>query len=285
MTPSPQTATHRGVDGAAIAVESTSSTPGVLFIHANGFCKELWRPVAGRSAVATSSGWVAIDQRGHGDSEVGAPPYLWDTVARDVVAILDPLGRPPIGVGHSSGGAALARAEILAPGSFDRLVLIEPILPPPPFERRDIPLASGAERRRSTFPDRDAARQRFADGPFGRWTAEELDLYVDHGFRATDDGWTLKCAPEVEADYYREGYNVDTWDRLGEIGSAVTIIVGADSDSHQEPYLSQLVDRFHDADLIVLDGVGHLAPMEQPAAVAEAIDRAAGGGIDEASAG
>ncbi len=272
MTPRLLTGTHSGVDGAQIAVEGSSERPGLVFVHANGFCKELWRPVAARSAVAASGGWAALDQRGHGDSDVGSPPYLWDTSARDALAVLASLGGPRLGVGHSSGAACVARAEVLEPGTFDRLVLIEPILFPPPHGRRDIPLAQGAERRRRAFVSRDAARERYAGGAMRAWSPESLDLYVDHGFRQTEDGWSLKCAPEVEADYFREGNNVDTWDRLPEIQADVTIVVGSDSDSHQDPYLSLLVERFDDADLVVLEGLGHLAPMEAPDVVATTID-------------
>jgi pimeloyl-ACP methyl ester carboxylesterase len=273
MTPrSIRTWTRRGSDDTDIAVEGVvDGPPDVVYVHATGFCKELWRPVA--EAVADRRpdvGWVSIDQRGHGHSGRGSPPYLWDHLARDVLAVVEE-GSRPLGVGHSSGGAALARAEILAPGTFSGLVLIEPIVFPPPFERRDIHLAQGAERRRGSFPDHASARERFADGPFGGWRTDVLDLYVDHAFAPDDHGLVLRCAPEVEADFYREGSNHDTWDHLDEIAVPVVLVAGARSDSHREPYLSLLRDRFAAAELVVLPGLGHLAPMEDPDAVASVV--------------
>jgi pimeloyl-ACP methyl ester carboxylesterase len=192
-------------------------------------------------------------------------------LALDLVAVVERLEGPVVGVGHSSGGAALARTEILRPGTFERLVLIEPIIFPGPYERREIPRAVGAERRRRSFRSRDAAWERFATGPFKAWDRRVLDQYVEHGFIETDEGWTLRCDPGVEAEIYREGSNVDTWEYLDTIRCPVRIVCGSDSDTHQPPYLDELTDRFPNAHLVVLDGVGHLAPMEAPERIAETI--------------
>lgn len=270
------TSRRRGFDGVEVALEgSTDATDLDLFlVHATGFCKELWRPVVVPLLHDDDSlAWMSMDQRGHGGSGSGRPPYEWDLLARDVLAVVG-TGRPRVAVGHSSGGAAIARAEILRPGSFGELVLIEPIIFPPPFGRRDIPLAIGAERRRASFPDRTTARRRFAAGPFGTWKPEALDLYVDHAFADRDGELSLRCKPDVEADFYREGANHDTWDRLEEIGVPVTLVVGELSDSHTEPFVGLLRDQFRGADLVVVPGVGHLAPMEEPEAIASVIEGA-----------
>jgi pimeloyl-ACP methyl ester carboxylesterase len=245
-----------------------------VYVHATGFCKELWIPVVRRVDMAMDadvSSALLLDQRGHGDSIPFTGPLLWDLVARDVVAALDDVPHPIVGVGHSGGGAAIARAEILSPGTFSMMILIEPIVWPPPFERRDLHLAVNAEKRRSTFLSRDAAKQRFSTGPFSAWDDEVLALYVDHAFHQADGGWTLKCEPSVEAETFRQAANVDTWDRLHEIECPVVVLSGEHSDSHQDPYRSLLVGRFSDATSQVVAGVGHLAPMEAPALIGDLI--------------
>ncbi len=267
MTESPSTVAFTGADPAET---------DVVVVHATGFCKEvlvpMMRPVQAENPALRVT-W--LDQRGHGESAPHPGPFDWDALARDVLVVLDGAGQP-VGIGHSSGGAAIARAEILAPGTFSQLILIEPIIFPPPYERRDIPLAAGAERRRRSFSSRDDARERFGAGPFADWDPEVLRLYVDHGFAQTEDGWTLRCEPWVEADFYREGSNVDTWDRLDQISCSVTVVTGARSDSHQDPYLGSLLNQFARADLVILDELGHLAPMEGPeivgACIASVID-------------
>jgi pimeloyl-ACP methyl ester carboxylesterase len=266
------TSTHRTRDGTDIACEGSSDQPSdAFFVHATGFCKELWRPVVD-ALNAEPISWAAMDQRGHGGSAVTRPPYRWDLLAHDVIDVVG--SRRPVGVGHSSGGAAIARAEAIRPGTFSALVLIEPIISPPPYARREIALATGAEKRRAVFADRRTARERFGRGPFGAWDPVVLDLYVEYGFVADDDGIRLACPPEVEADFYREGFNHDTWDRIGDIAVPVTIVAGARSDSHQQPYLSSLGRRFGSPEMIVVPDRGHLVPMEDPRSVADIVDRA-----------
>lgn len=267
-----QTSTRRARSGLPIAIEHGGPDAPVeaFFVHATGFCKELWRPIVDEiSGGRDAPSWMSMDQRGHGASGRGEPPYRWHLLATD---ILDVIGSDrPVGIGHSSGGAAIAMAEVMRPGTFAELVLIEPVIPPPPFERRDIPLADVAERRRSSFPDRRGARERFARGPLASWDPVVLDLYIDHGFVEDRDGIHLACPPDVEADFYREGSNHDTWDHVPDIDVPVTIVAGERSRSHPEPYLSELAGRFRDPELVVVPGRGHLVPMEAPSAIADVV--------------
>jgi pimeloyl-ACP methyl ester carboxylesterase len=247
-----------------------------LFVHATGFCKEVWQPVIDQVASEPFS-WMSMDQRGHGDSDSGTLPNDWDFLARDVIDVLDDrVG--VIGVGHSSGGGVIARAEAFRPGLFRHLVLIEPIIFPPPFQRMDGPMSDGTRRRRRAFPSRDTAFERFASGPFGLWTPDALAAYIDHGFHATDGGWELKCDPEVEADFYAEGLNHDTWDRVGTIEVPVTLVAGDGSNTHPKPYLDALASRFREVEVVVVTGVGHLVPMEDPGSIARIVERVIAGG-------
>lgn len=263
-----------GHDGFPIAVEGTAhAVPDVLYVHANGFCKELWRPIAGSVAARhPHTTWLSMDLRGHGESGRGSPPYQWHPLALDILAVVGSGTSGSVGVGHSMGAASLARAEILAPGTFRTLVLVEPILFPPPHGRANIPIADIAQHRRRAFPDRDAARLRFgSSGAFSTWVPEILDLYVDHGWGPGEEGWTIRCEPTVEADYYREGNNVDTWDHLAAIDTDVILMAGETSETHRGSYLADLVDQFPRADLVVVEGAGHLVPMEEPMTVAAVV--------------
>jgi pimeloyl-ACP methyl ester carboxylesterase len=243
-----------------------------LFVHATGFCKETLLPVVSElTATFGRFDVMLMDQRGHGASTPHDGPFDWNSLSEDVLEVLEDARPGIVGVGHSSGAAALARAEILAPGTFANLILIEPIVFPGPYEVRDIPLSISAERRRRSFVSRDAAWSRFHDGPFSGWDETALDLYVDHGFHATEDGWTLRCEPETEAEFYRQASNIDTWDRLCEIRCPVTVVAGGQSTTHIDPFLGMVVGQFAKADVVVLPGLGHLGPMENPTSVAASI--------------
>lgn len=264
-----------GVDGIHIATASGGDGRlDALFVHATGFCKEIWAPVIAAMTTDPFS-WLSMDLRGHGDSSTGEFPHHWDLLGGDVLGVAD--GRTGlVGVGHSCGGAALARAEVAQPGSFRHLVLIEPIIFPTPAHRTYGPMSLVARKRRAVFASREAARERFATGPFSRWTDASLDSYLDGGFAQTDQGFELKCTPEVEADYYAEGSNHDTWDLIGSIEIPITLIVGEYSETHREPFISLLTERFQHVEYILLEDVGHLVPMEDPGAIAELVDRVVG---------
>lgn len=248
--------------------------PGlILLVHATGFCKETWDPVTAHLADLSA---IAIDQRGHGGSTVGEPPFDWWDLGHDVLAVVDAFAitRPTIGVGHSSGGTALAMAEVLGPGTFDHLVLIEPITAPGPYGPADNhPLVTGARKRQSTFASLDEAEQRFRGrGPFARWTDGALSAYLQFGTVPDPDGGRrLACPPDIEAEFYRAATTHAAWERLPEITCPVTLVVGEDSDSHPPDFVERLADRFQNCSTTVIEEATHFVPMEKPTEVARLI--------------
>jgi pimeloyl-ACP methyl ester carboxylesterase len=259
-------------DGIPLSVAVRSGDgPGAFFVHATGFCKETWLPVVDRLPGITA---ILLDQRGHGASGTSEPPFDWWDLGNDIHEVLGDAADHPIGVGHSSGGAAMAMAEITRPGTFPALVLIEPIILPPPFVRgEDNPLTMQALRRRRDFESIDSAFESFRGrGPFAQWTNESLRLYVEHGTVETADGGrTLACPPEIEAEFYRAATAHGAWDRLGEIGCPVTVVVGEHSNSHPPGFATRLTEQFGDAELVTVPAATHFVPMEKPDAVAEAV--------------
>jgi len=263
--------TFTSSDGLPIATTITPGEPRVLFAHATGFCKETWGQVAD---LLPGTGTLALDQRGHGDSGIADPPFDWWDLGRDVLTVIDAAGwGRPTGVGHSSGAASLVMAELLAPGTFEALLLIEPIIFPPPYARYEtLPLAVAALRRRASFPSRDAALQGFRGrGPFARWTDWALEAYVDGGFRDDGGEWVLKCRPEVEAECYWAATLHGAWDRLGEVACPAIVVGGEDSDSHPAAFLREQAERLGDSRTEIIAGATHFVPMEKPDAVARMI--------------
>ena len=72
--------------GAQVALHDLGGDgPPVLLTHANGFCGQMWQPVA-RELGSVAHCW-ALDFRGHGDSVSGPDEdYHWDGMADDVLA-------------------------------------------------------------------------------------------------------------------------------------------------------------------------------------------------------
>ena len=252
----------------------------MLAVHATGFCKELWGPVA---QLLRPHLVVAPDQRGHGDSSTPAPPYDWWDLGRDVLAVVAGCGlERPAGLGHSSGAAALVMAELLHPGTFSCLALVEPIIFNfPPARVEDFPMTQAALRRRRSFPSPEAAVEALRGrGAFAGWDEAVLALYAAHGLRPEGEAWVLKCAPAIEAEFYRGAPAHGAWSRLHEVACPVLLLAGAASDSHPAAFMEEMRARFGGARLEVVPGVGHFVPMERPEALAALVapwfDREAG---------
>ena len=244
----------------------------VAFSHATSFCGAVWDPIVGR----IGGEHLVWDQLGHGSSPPISGPFDWWDFGADVAKRIANVDGPLLGVGHSMGGAALVMAELLAPGSFDYLVLIEPILLPPPFAPRDTEVARAAERRRATFPSLIEARRHLrSKPPFMSWDEVAFEGYLREGFRPTGDGAevTLSCPPEAEAEIYRAAFAHGVWSRLGEVTVPTLVIAGALSDTHDQTFIRELASRFPSAGFEIVTGVGHFLPMERPDLVADRVRR------------
>jgi pimeloyl-ACP methyl ester carboxylesterase len=104
-------------------------SPTGLFLHGGGQTRHSWRGAA-RCLGATSMRAVAVDQRGHGDSDwVADGAYAFADYADDVLAlateIRDRFGSGTIAVGASLGGLAALIGELNRPGALEGLVLVD----------------------------------------------------------------------------------------------------------------------------------------------------------------
>jgi len=270
---------ERGVEIALLDFDGPG--PLALAHHANGFCKGMWAEVA--ELLRGQLRVIAMDARGHGDSSrpEGPEAYRWHDFAADFAAVAARLageaGYPlALGMGHSLGGTALLGAESLAPGHFERLLLLDPVTPPPgapaPPERAAHVegMASKALRRRADWPSRAEARAWFEERSlFDGWRPEALDLYVLDGLRdRVDGGVELKCPAAVEAATFSQGGGVDllSWVR----GLAPpTLWLWAERGNFPVPYYEVLAASMRAARVERIT-TGHLIPMERPDLVADA---------------
>lgn len=248
----------------------------LLLGHATGFCKETWRPVVRElRTLGVDAPIVAWDAAGHGAAAPYGPDEGWWRFGTDLVALIDrlkPTGRL-VGVGHSMGGAAVTMAEVLRPGTFEALVLIEPVIMPPPYDTMpEFPLALKAAKRRGYFPSRDAARARYRMKTlFARWDALAFDGYLEGGLVDADDGVVLSCAPATEADVFAGSADHALFERLDEVGVPVRLVISDDPGTGLIETMHQLPHRIPNVTTSYLAGQNHLVVMERPALVAREI--------------
>lgn len=263
----------------------------VVLVHATGFVAGVWQPLA-EALRAAGYHPIAYDQRGHGDSDKPPTGYSFDSLAEDLRQILAALELPTaVGIGHSGGATAVALRAADHPGSFDRAVLIEPIV----FPNHDIPAArtdhadsmvNRTLKRRSVWPSRDDLFASYhTRPPFNTWRADILRTYIDQGTTQREDGQVeLKCPPAIEARVYDNSLNVDPWPHLRRLSIPALIIRGEHSEPVGPNQGAAIRDALPRGELLTIPDIGHFVPMDRPEVVERAVldflarTRPAGGG-------
>jgi pimeloyl-ACP methyl ester carboxylesterase len=255
-----------GVLLAVHELHGSAGQPTLLVAHATGFHGRCYPALA-----AHLEGFhvIGFDFRGHGDTPAPDEPVDWQGYGDDAEAMAASFRTPVAAFGHSMGGAALLMAAHRSPSLFTRLVLFEPIVFPAPRDGTPSPMVNGALRRRTTFPSVEEAIANYASKPpMSTFTADSLDGYVRHGFRAGDDGVSLKCAPQHEAATYLTGGMHRTWDVLGEIHTPVLVIAGRTDAMAPSQIAAGVAERLPNGHYAQVDVMDHFGPMTHPAEVA-----------------
>ena len=182
------------------------SNPPLLMLHATGLCAWPWKPIA--RALAENYHVLALDQRGHGDTDRSDKGYRFEYAGEDLAAIVDAMNlASPRVIGHSSGGLATIIAANLLPNRFDKVVLVETRVSNEVAEVPSQDLARRAERtrmKRAVWDSRDAMFDAYRTrAAFKDWEDEPYRQFIEGGTQLLEDGRAqLKCHPETEATFY-----------------------------------------------------------------------------------
>ena len=264
-------------------------TRPVLFLHATGFTRGVWRPTAG--ALGDVCRPIALDLRGHGATRTSLPAAGWTEMAEDVEQLAAAEGWSSLViVGHSLGGGVgilLARAR---PDLVDALVLVEaPLRAPTGGGGGDggnaNQMVEVALRRRYEWPSREAAAAHLrARSPYDSWTPEVFAGFVDAGLRAVGGDGTvqLACARETEAAVFTGSATGELWAALPELECPVWIGRGTGSRGLGSTTAPEAASQPRRVFEWVAEGAGHFVPLERPEWV-EAMVREALGVLDGAS--
>ncbi|MEO6987750.1 MAG: alpha/beta hydrolase [Aquihabitans sp.] len=261
-------------DGVDLALHDLGGDgPPLLIAHATGFCAGAYRPLA-QKLTDHHHVW-ALDFRGHGDSTLPDGLLSWEGMTDDVLAVVDALDAGPIpAFGHSMGGACLLAAERRRPGTFSTAFVFEPIIFPQVFvdmSTTDNPLSISAARRRPSFASRAEALARYASRPpLGRFRADVLWNYVEHGFREAADGTvTLKCSPETEAATFLAP-GKPAVEQMDIVATPTVVAFGTRDASPGPADMAPLVaDALPNGTPYRYEHLSHFGPFEDPDSIAE----------------
>ncbi len=278
MADGPRSHVVRSGDVAIHVVDHGGDGAPLVTVHGTGLVARVWDVMVPH--LAPQFRVLAVDRRGHGQSDKPATGYQLDELVPDYEAVVRALGLGrPAALGHSSGASSLGVAAGRRRELFSRVAMVDPIIFPRidrtqgPTLAKQLNLVERTAKRRGEWPTAAAMFDDLRTKPvFARWRPEALSAYVRHGARERDDGTVaLQCSPALEASMYQHDGAIDLFDEMARITVPVLVVRGAETDRLPRANAERAVSMMRDARLIEMPGVTHFAPMEDPAGVARLV--------------
>ena len=205
---------------------------------------------------------IALDQRGHGESEWAEPPaYGTEDFTGDLLALMDALGLARMAlIGHSMGGHNAMTFAAWHPDRVSALVIVDS-RPAIPAERLQVMHARGRRLPRA-HPSEDAAVQAFRLLP--RETVAD-PAFLAHlaraGMTRRNGGWGWRFDPATHGNRQP----VDAWPLVSRITAPTLIVRGGNS-----PVLTpDMADRLHAliprSTLVTIPDAYHHLTLDRPA--------------------
>ena len=216
---------------------------------------------------------LALDQRGHGDSDAAPDAdYGVATMAGDLAAFVDTLGLGTLTLlGLSMGGrVAIAYAGGHA-ARVERLVIVDigPEIGLLGLDRIRELMAGAPERLQSEEQAIEYARR---GSP--RYAESDLRHRVVHGLRRQADGTLTWKYDKAFRDMMRVGGRRDTidlWEPLGHITCPTLLVRGVESDILSPEVAKKMLQRLPDGRLVEVEGAGHTVPGDRPVEFARVV--------------
>ncbi len=249
------------------------AAPPLVLLHGITGHARTWDTLA--VALAADRRVIALDQRGHGDSDP-APDgdYTVAAMSDDLGAFTDALGLPTFSLlGLSMGGRVAMGFAGAHPSRVERLVIVDiaPDIHPPGMARIRTMIANAPEAIES---EEWAVETAMAANP--RADVGELRHRIKHALRREPDGTlTWKYARDLREMMRRGGRRepMDLWERLTHISCPTLLVRGAESDVLSAELAQRVIAALPDGRLVEVPEAGHTVPGDQPAAFVDVARR------------
>ena len=231
----------------------------LLFLHGVGGGHHAWEhqvPYFGKLGYP-SHAW---DQPGYGHSPT-VEPYDLEHVSASLARLIESLGDEPVVlVGHSMGGLIAQETYVRYPQLVKALALC---FTSPAF-------AGG---------DSDFAKQFIAAriGPLDQGKSmAEIAARVDADHGAATRSWREQIMAGVPPETYRKAVHLlTTFDRrkeLADIKVPTLLVAGSDDKTAPPAVMERMGQKIPGAEYVLLEGCGHLGPLDQPDAFNAALE-------------
>lgn len=246
--------------GLRLNYRQTGDGPPVVLLHPVGMRLEFWNDVAVR--LAKDHCVIAVDMRGHGNSDASDAPFSLDDLASDIVELLEERKLPPaIVVGCSMGGMVAMGMALLAPQLVSGLVVSN--------TNHAID-----ENGRVVMQQRaQAARENFRvtiPPTIERWFAPAFRSAYPSRVRQVQD-WLLANDPEIVAKSWEAIAGLNYGERLKNVACPVAALAGELDPASPPATMKRVAAAFPHGVYREIGGAGHFAPIERPDAFVEAV--------------
>ena len=257
------------------------AAPPVVMLHGLNVQCHTWDPIA--REVAADRHVIAMDMRGHGDSDWAQSGYRVRSMARDVHGLIDALGLGPVDlVGHSAGVRVAIAVAGEKPETVRRLAL---------SDAGPANSAAGAVAMRDFiqattnlrgFRNEDEARK-FYLGFHPEWREDFIDLHVRYQLRRN---WAGKLVPKADPDvqWITGSVSLPDVEYLWKMSALLTmptlLMVGRRSNVLDEGVVERMLAAMPNAEARWFDS-GHYVPRELPDEFTEVLAGFLAGADDE----
>lgn len=238
------------VDGIKLAYTLSGRGSTVLLLHGWMCNREFWKKQI--HALSKTHQILALDFRGHGDSDTPEGGYTIEQLADDVCNVMKGLGiKEAVVVGHSMGGMVAQQLCVSHMKYVSGLILVTTIA----ADREGHLISKRIERETLRLGFQPAFLHYF-EGWFGPGT----DPNIIHWVRAQ----MLRAPENVGLDLVRAYSRFDLRAHLPSF-SVPTLVIGTVSDASAVPVESEiLAGLIPGAQLVMIDGAGHFPMLETP---------------------
>lgn len=199
---------------------------------------------------------IRMDARGHGQTEAPEGPYALETLAADIVGLLDHLGIDRAHfLGLSMGGMVGQYLGFLHPDRFQSLCLVSTTSAVP---SQAVPLWDERIRVAAT-----GDLSSLVDGAIARWVVPDTMTSKPEVVARLKE-MMLSTPPKGYAGWCHAIRDLNITERLREIKLPTRVIVGAE-DPSTPPAAAKVIHReIAGSELIVIPGVSHMLHAEAP---------------------
>jgi pimeloyl-ACP methyl ester carboxylesterase len=241
----------------------------IVLVHGNSANAWWWQPLAEAIAPADFR-LIALDQRGHGDSEWVRPPaYGPIEYAHDIARVVAECAPPrPIVVGHSMGGISALTFAARYPGAARAVVAIDSAVTSNPRRNHYLRRLKGLPV--VAYPDRETALARFRLMPReGDIPAQTLRTIAERSLGQTSDGrWTMK----FDRESFLGSDGIDVLAEIARVSVPLLLVRAEMSRIMTVEGAAQALASNKRAALVTIARAHHHVILERPDAVARTVE-------------